>query len=147
MTRVNYSQGEVPSRVAGFVGLNHIAHFCCGRTATHPRKKKKKPWHPWESTFPVTCWEWLTSKVGRPSRPRVSCSVLTSSSQPSSLHPLPLKSQAQDRADGCTACEAGGWKDGHLGVSTVLGTQLHPWSVMRPPDSLPKSSKSQFLCL
>lgn len=33
--------GEMPGRVAGFVGLNHIAHFCCGRTATHPRKKKK----------------------------------------------------------------------------------------------------------
>lgn len=32
----------MPSRVAGFVGLNHIAHFCCGRTATHPREKKKK---------------------------------------------------------------------------------------------------------
>ena len=40
--RVNYSQGEVPSRVAGFAGLSHRAHFCYGRTATHPRKKKKK---------------------------------------------------------------------------------------------------------
>ena len=40
--RVNYSQGEVPSRVAGFAGLSHRAHFCYGRIATHPRKKKKK---------------------------------------------------------------------------------------------------------
>lgn len=85
-------------------------------------------------------------KGGRPSRLGFR-SLLTSSSQPSSLHPLPPKARPQGGADVCKAWEARGLKDGCSGVSAVLETQLHGWSAVGPQQtSWAPLSLSFFVC-
>lgn len=88
-------------------------------------------WHPWDlppSHMPGPAY---TASRDSP-QTWVSFSGLTSSAQPSSLHPLLPRAPPQGGADACTARKAGRLRDRHLGVSTVLETQLHEWPAVRP---------------